>query len=83
MSATVEANEANRAIQVIAESPNFYRSSESQLDGERSPRITTVEFRNMPGGYIRISVALKDAGGRTRASAFSHVTILATGKRER
>jgi hypothetical protein len=83
VSATVEANDANRAIQVTAESPNFYRSSESPLDGGRSPRITTIEFRNLPGGSIRISVALKDGSGRTRASAFSHVTILATGKRER
>ena len=77
VSAFVEQNDANRAIEVIVDSPNFYRSSESPLEGKRSPRITTLEFRNVPGGYIEVRVTLKDSGGRTIASARSHVTVLA------
>jgi hypothetical protein len=68
----------NRAIEVIAESRDFYRSSESPLEGGRSPRVTIIEFRDVPGGYLEIRVNLKDSRGRTRASALSHATILAS-----
>lgn len=78
VSAIVEENDANRAIEVIAESASFYRSSESPLAGRRSPRITTIELRDVPGGYLEIRVALKDSGGRTIAAARSNVTVLRT-----
>jgi hypothetical protein len=77
VSAFVEENDANRSIEVIAESPGFYRSSERPLFGKRSPRITTIVLRDVPGGYLEIRVALKDSGGRTIAAARSHVTVLA------
>ena len=78
VSAILEENDANRAIEVIAESRDFYRSSESPLEGRRSPRVKIIEFRDVPGGYLEIRVNLKDSRGRTRASALSHATILAS-----
>src|SRR5262245_26747180 len=41
--ATVEADADNRGITVIAESEDFYRSSEIQLDGDRAPRTSRSE----------------------------------------
>jgi hypothetical protein len=82
VSAILEENDDNRAIEVIAESRDFYRSSESPLDGRRSPRVTTIEFRDVPGGSLEIRVNLKDAAGRTRASALAHATILTSRYRE-
>ena len=43
--ATVEANPDNRAIQIVAESQDFYRSSEIPLDGDRAPRTSVVEYK--------------------------------------
>jgi hypothetical protein len=83
VSATLEESDGNRAIEVIAESSDFYRSSESPLEGRRSPRVKTIEFRDVPGGYIEIRVNLKDSAGRTRASAQSHATILGSAYSER
>ena len=50
----VAADKDNRSIEVIAESPQFYRSSEIQLDGEHAPRTTVFQFRAVPSGdYLR------------------------------
>src|ERR1700716_3344706 len=62
--ATVETNPDNRAIEIVADSPGFYRSSQIQLDGEKAPRTTTFEFRDMPSGTYEVSAALTDVRGR-------------------
>jgi hypothetical protein len=61
--ATIEANRSNRAIEIIAESDSFYRSSEIPLDGERAPRTTQLEFRGLPGGVYAVRAVLKGASG--------------------
>ena len=66
--ATVEANPENRAIQIVAESPEFYTSSEIPLDGEHAPRTTIVEFRSLPGGTYRVTAVLIRTNDRTTAS---------------
>src|SRR5437764_1171254 len=52
--ATVELNKDNRAIEIIAESENFYRSSEVALDGEQAPRVTLMQFKSLPGGDYHV-----------------------------
>ena len=66
--ATVEVNPENRAIQIVAESPEFYRSSEIPLDGEHAPRTTIVEFRSLPGGAYIVTAVLIRVKDRTTAS---------------
>jgi hypothetical protein len=65
--AKVESNADNRSIQIVADSPEFYRSSEIQLDGERAPRTTVVEFRNLPSGTYNVTAVLVGATSRTSA----------------
>src|SRR5689334_18557855 len=48
--ATIEADADNRAVEIVAESPDFHRSSEIQLEGDRAARTTTFEFRSLPPG---------------------------------
>ncbi len=66
--ATVEANPENRAIQIVAESLEFYRCSEIPLDGARAPRTTFVEFRDLPGGAYTVTAVLIRVHDRTTAS---------------
>ena len=61
--ATIEVNQSNRAIEIIAESDDFYRSSEIPLDGDRAPRTTQLEFRGLPGGIYAVRAVLKGANG--------------------
>jgi hypothetical protein len=67
VSTVVEPDSANRAVQVIAESPDFYRSSQVQLNGDIAPRRTTFEFKELPSGTYEIRAVLFGAGEKQRA----------------
>ena len=55
----------NRLLKVSAESDDFFRSSETQLDGEYSARVTLVRFRELPPGDYEIRAELIVSTGRT------------------
>src|SRR5262249_30709769 len=55
----------NRLLKVSAESDDFFRSSETQLDGENSARVTLVRFRELPPGDYEIRAELIVSTGRT------------------
>lgn len=61
---SVEAAADNRILQVVAESPDFYRSSQITIDGERTPPLSVFEFRNMPSGLYSVTGVLIGVNGR-------------------
>jgi hypothetical protein len=64
--AIVPPDAANRALQIVADSGSFYRSSMVPLDGANAAAITETRIKNLPGGEYDVSVMLVDAnGGRT------------------
>jgi hypothetical protein len=77
--AMIEADEQNRAVQVIAESVDFYRSSEVQLEGDKAPRTSMLEFRNLPPGTYEVRALLIGSDGRQRAFARQQVNVIASG----
>jgi len=77
----IDSDKANRAIEIIAESSDFYRSSVIELDGDRAPRTSEVEFRSLPGGQYDVSATLIDASGEPRAYERRQVQVLAGGER--
>jgi hypothetical protein len=64
---TIEPHPANRAVEIIADSPDFCRSSLIQLEGERAPRTISLRFRDLPPGEYAFVADLTDAAGRKRA----------------
>jgi hypothetical protein len=72
----------NRAVEVVAESPDFYRSSELQLDGENAPRTSTFEFRSLPPGTYEVKATLIGADGQARAQVRQQVNVIANGTGE-
>ena len=74
--ASVPADDGNRAVEISAESHNFYSSSEIQLDGDRGQRTTMVEFRSVPVGLYSVRVIVKGASGKEIASARTEVNII-------
>lgn len=70
----IEADSANRWLEVVAESPDFYRSSQIQLDGDRAPRFNRVEFRNLPTGLYQVTGVLIGTNG-PRAMAQRLATV--------
>jgi len=77
--ARIESDSRNRVFEIVAESPEFYRSSEIQLDGDHAPVTNTFEFRSLPSGTYEIKAIVLDAAGQARASARSSVNIIQSG----
>ena len=75
----IEADARNRAVEIVAESPEFYRSSEIQLDGENAPRTTTFEFRSLPPGMYEVKATLFGSDGAARATVRHQMNVIATG----
>jgi hypothetical protein len=78
----VEPAASNRTLNVVADSGDYYRSSEIQLDGERAPRTLVVQFPSLPGGDYVFHSMLIDENGRRSASATEAIKIVPlTGER--
>jgi len=80
---TIEADAGNRSIEIIAESPDFYRSSEIQLEGDKAARTTTFEFRSLPSGTYEVRAKLYGADGQARAAVRQQVNVIASGAGDR
>jgi hypothetical protein len=74
----VEPDERNRTLSAIADSEEFYRSTEVQLDGDRAPRTIAIEFPAVPGGEYRVSSVVLDSSGRPRARVSQQVYVVPT-----
>jgi len=75
----VEPDADNRAMEVIAESGEFYRSSAIQLEGDRAPRTVTFEFRSLPPGEYQVTAVVIGTDGQRRAIARSRANVMETG----
>ena len=72
----VEANAANRSIEIIADSEDFYRSSEIPLDGEKAARSAQFWFRNLPSGQYCLRAVLKGANEEQLAQTHQEITVV-------
>jgi methionine-rich copper-binding protein CopC len=75
----LEPDAANRVMEVIAESDDFYRSSSIQLDGDRAPRTVRIEFRSLPPGEYQVTAVVIGSDGQRRAVARSQANVMETG----
>ena len=72
----VEPDAGNRALEVVAESGEYYRSSSIQLDGSEAPRTISFEFRDVPRGNYDVRGTLISSAGRARAAVRQHVIVI-------
>ncbi len=76
----VEPSAHNRVLEVVADGPDFYRSSDTQLAGQEGPSVIHLQFRNVPGGDYAVAAIVRDGSGRPLASAQRDVTVFAPGQ---
>jgi hypothetical protein len=81
--AMVIADADNRAVEIVAQSEDFYRSSMIQLDGENAARTSQFEFRSLPPGTYEVRANLYGSNGTPRASIRQQVNVIASGSRDR
>ena len=77
--ASVDVNADNRTLEVVAESNDYYRSSELQLDGEDAARTSVVSFRSLPGGDYTVRVVVRGSRGEVRASSTAISRVVERG----
>jgi hypothetical protein len=78
----LEPDADNRALEVVAESGEYYRSSRIQLDGAEAPRTISLEIRNLPGGDYDVRGALINRAGRERAAVRTQIIVLGSAGSE-
>jgi hypothetical protein len=76
---TVEANDENRALEVTAQSDEFYRSSEWPLEGGHAPRTARLELRGLPRGEYTIVAVLKGVDDEPIARTEQEIRIVSGG----
>jgi hypothetical protein len=81
--ATILADADNRAVEIVAESDDFYRSSEIQLEGDKAARTSMFEFRSLPPGTYEVRASLVGANGERRAMIRQQVNVLQSGAGDR
>jgi hypothetical protein len=71
---SVESVADDRFLEVVAESPDFYRSSQISIDARNASRLNVFEFRNLPTGLYSITgVVVGVHGPRATASSLAKV----------
>jgi hypothetical protein len=76
---SIEPNAVNRTVQVVAESDDYYRSSEVALEGNEGPRTVLLVFRSVPGGTYEIRGIVADSKGRQVAYAYQNIFVMSSG----
>jgi hypothetical protein len=74
----VEPDAGNRALEVVAESGEYYRSSRIQLEGDESPRTILLEMRNLPVGDYDVRGTLINHAGHERSAVSKQVVVIAS-----
>jgi hypothetical protein len=75
----IDPDSYNRALEVVAESVDFYRSSTVQLEGDRAPKTTAFEFRSLPPGDYEVRAAVIGADGQPKAIARAQAHVVESG----
>ena len=81
--AMIIADADNRAVEIVAESPDFYRSSMIQLEGDKAARTNQFEFRSLPPGTYEVRANLVGTNGESRAMIRQHINVIASGAGDR
>jgi hypothetical protein len=72
--AMFDRNADNRLLRIVAQSGDFYRSSEIEIHGANSPRVQVIEFPSLPSGDYEVSARLVGARGQ-RAWAVTQIRV--------
>lgn len=73
---TIEPDEDNRSLEIVAESEDFFRSSQIELDGAHASRIRVLQYRGLPAGEYEVRGVLIGRDGHQRAMARRMLKVL-------
>jgi hypothetical protein len=71
----VERAAENRALRLTIDSPEYFRSSAIELNGESAQRVHVAEFRSIPAGAHEVRAALVNRRGEESAVVHEYIRI--------
>jgi hypothetical protein len=74
--ATIAPKVDQRALTIVIESEDYFRSSEMSLEGEDAPRHLFLEYSNLPAGVYDVQATVVDADGNPMSAAHRCVAVL-------
>ena len=73
--AFIERDSRNRFVEFAISSADFYRSSRTQLEGDRAPRMKMITYERLPPGLYEVIVTVTGIDGvRGRYEQFLYVS---------
>jgi hypothetical protein len=72
---SIEPSDENRFIRIAAESADYFRSSEVEIDGASASRISQFEYRGLPAGDYIVRGLLIGRDGKSRGTTEYMVTV--------
>ena len=66
----------NRALEIVIDSSDFYRSSRVQLDGERAPITNTMKIDGVPAGVYEVTATLIGSDGKRGTMARAQAEVM-------
>ena len=76
----VERNDQNRWLNWEVDGPEYYRSSQAQLDGAEAPRSWFYEIKDLPEGSYAIRATVRRSNN-SEAVARTSITVMAGSMR--
>ena len=76
---TIELNAYNRAVEITAQSEDFYRSSTIPLEGDQAARTNIFEFPSLPQGTYVVTATLFGSDGRPRGRVRQTLNVVSRG----
>ena len=78
ISVSVMPQSQNRALEIVVDSGDFYRSSRVQLEGDRAPIVNTMKIDSVPAGEYEVTATVIGDDGRRGSMARAHVEVMGT-----
>jgi hypothetical protein len=68
----------NRALEIVVDSENFYRSSRVELDGDRAPIVNTLRIGSVPAGEYEVTATVIGSDGKRGSMARAQAEVMGT-----
>ena len=66
----------NRALEIVVDSDDFYRSSRVELDGDRAPIVNTLRIGSVPAGEYEVTATVIGSDGKRGSMARAHAEVM-------
>lgn len=72
----IAADNHGRALEIVANSGEFYRASTIPLDSDGVAKTTTLHYSSVPPGQYEVTATMITADGKRKVAARADVTVM-------